>query len=62
MKILSATKFDRVAGKYVKLTPEEIAADKPKLLAQHKIALKKEVFWSVFGGTITIGKNVYQVA
>lgn len=42
-------------------TPEQAEQDYPALLKAHKEALKEELTWDVFGGTIRIDGRFYQV-
>lgn len=42
-------------------TEEQIQQDYAELLAAHKRALKEELTWDVFGGTIRINGRFYQV-
>ena len=42
-------------------TDEQIKQDYAALLKAHKRALKEELTWDVFGGTITINGHRYQV-
>ena len=42
-------------------TQEQMEQDYKQLLAAHKLALKEELTWDVFGGTITINGHRYQV-
>jgi hypothetical protein len=43
-------------------TEEQLKQDYETLLAAHKKALKEELTWDMFGGTITINGRTYQVA
>lgn len=42
-------------------TDEQFQQDYPALLKAHKRAMKEELTWDVFGGTITINGHRYQV-
>ena len=42
-------------------TQEQLEQDYKQLLAAHKRALKEELTWDVFGGTIRINGRFYQV-
>ena len=42
-------------------TEEQTKQDRKALLAAHKQALKEELTWDMFGGTINISGRVYQV-
>jgi hypothetical protein len=43
-------------------TEEQLKQDYEALLAAHEKALKEELTWDWFGGTITINGRTYQVA
>lgn len=43
-------------------TEEQMKQDYPALLKAHERALKEELTWDMFGGTITINGRQYQVA
>lgn len=43
-------------------TDEQVQQDYAALLKAHKRAMKEELTWDVFGGTITINGHRYQVA
>jgi hypothetical protein len=42
-------------------TEEQIKQDYAELLRQHRRALKEELTWDMFGGTITVNGRFYQV-
>lgn len=42
-------------------TQEQLEQDYKELLRSHKRALKEELTWDVFGGTIRINGRFYQV-
>ena len=42
-------------------TAEQMKQDRRALLAAHKLALKEELTWDVFGGTISLNGRFYQV-
>jgi hypothetical protein len=42
-------------------TEEQIKQDYEALLAAHKRAMKEELTWDMFGGTITVNGHFYQV-
>lgn len=42
-------------------TEEQMKQDYKALLASHKKALKQELTWDMFGGTISINGRFYQV-
>lgn len=42
-------------------TQEQLEQDYERLLASHKRALKEELTWDIFGGTIRIDGRFYQV-
>ena len=42
-------------------TAEQMKQDRRALLAAHKRALKKELTWDMFGGTISLNGRFYQV-
>lgn len=42
-------------------TQEQLEQDYKQLLKSHKQALKDELTWDMFGGTITINGRFYQV-
>ena len=42
-------------------TDEQMKQDRRALLAAHKRALKEELMWDVFGGTISLNGRFYQV-
>ena len=42
-------------------TEEQIKQDYEALLAAHKQAMKEELTWDMFGGTITVNGHFYQV-
>jgi hypothetical protein len=42
-------------------TEEQTKQDRRALLAAHKRALKEELTWDVFGGTIRLNGRFYQV-
>lgn len=42
-------------------TEEQMKQDYKELLAAHKRALKEELTWDVFGGTIRLNGRFYQV-
>jgi hypothetical protein len=42
-------------------TAEQMKQDRKAVLAIHKRALKEELTWDVFGGTISINGRFYQV-
>lgn len=42
-------------------TQEQLEQDRKQLLAAHKRAMKEELTWDVFGGTLNINGRSYQV-
>jgi hypothetical protein len=42
-------------------TNEQLKEDYSELLKQHRRALKEELTWDMFGGTITVNGRFYQV-
>lgn len=42
-------------------TEEQMKQDHKALLAAHKKAMKEELTWDMFGGTITVNGRFYQV-
>ena len=42
-------------------TAEQMKQDREALLAAHKRALKEELTWDMFGGTIRLNGRFYQV-
>jgi hypothetical protein len=42
-------------------TQEQLEQDRKQLLAAHKRAMKEELTWDVFGGTLNINGRFYQV-
>lgn len=42
-------------------TQEQLEQDHKQLLAAHKRAMKEELTWDVFGGTLNINGRFYQV-
>ena len=42
-------------------TQEQLEQDYKQLLAEHKKALKEELTWDMFGGTIHLNGRFYQV-
>lgn len=42
-------------------TEEQIKQDYEALLAAHKRAMREELTWDMFGGTITVNGHFYQV-
>jgi hypothetical protein len=42
-------------------TQEQLEQDTKQLLAAHKRAMKEELTWDVFGGTLNINGRFYQV-
>jgi hypothetical protein len=42
-------------------TAQQMKQDRKALLAAHKRALKEELTWDVFGGTISLNGRFYQV-
>jgi hypothetical protein len=42
-------------------TMEQIEQDREAVLAAHKKALKEELTWDMFGGTISVNGRFYQV-
>jgi hypothetical protein len=42
-------------------TDEQLKEDYGELLKQHRRALKEELTWDMFGGTITVNGRFYQV-
>jgi len=56
MKIISAKDYE---GNDIRF--DEIEKDRPELERRHKELVKKDGTWAFFGGTLHIGKKVYQV-
>jgi len=42
-------------------TAEQMKQDRKAVLAAHKRALKEELTWDMFGGTISVNGRFYQV-
>ena len=60
--VSGGTGVDQVKIVWTNATEEQLKQDYEALLAAHKKALKEELTWDWFGGTITINGRTYQVA